>query len=544
MILAPFWVRRDIARALDLDPSLVHVIAPAVGGAFGAKIATYPEHIAVAALARRLSRAVAYTETRSESMVAMTHGRAQLQDVALGARRDGTITGLEVGVVADCGAYPDNATELVEFTKLMATGTYRIPNLSYRYSCVVTNKTPIAAYRGAGRPEATALIERAIDLLAAELNLDPVAVRRKNLLDRSQFPYETPSGATYDSGDYHHTLERALELAGYDELRREQSRRRAARSPRLLGIGVSCYVEVTGGGSEWGSVKVDESGSVTVATGSSPHGQGHATSWAQIAADELKVPFERVTVVHSDTRAVASGSGTMASRSLQVGGSAVLEAASRLLRRAKEIAGRELEVALDDLVHHDDGSIGVVGAPERALGLAEIAGVAGDAGLAAPVDYRAAAQTYPFGAHVSVVEVDVETGRVRLLRHVAVDDSGVLVNPLLAEGQVHGGIAQGLAQALFEEVLHDPASNPLNANLASYGLPGPPELVTFETERTETPTPVNALGAKGIGESGTIGSPPAAQNAVIDAVAHLGIRHLDMPLTPERVWRAIAGGRA
>jgi aerobic carbon-monoxide dehydrogenase large subunit len=536
---APFSIRRDIAAALGLDRSAVRVAVPAVGGAFGAKIATYPEHIVVAALALRMSRPVAYTETRSESMVAMTHGRAQIQDVAVGARRDGRLTGLEVSVIADCGAYPDGTLELVELTELMATGTYRIPSLSYSYSGVVTNKTPIAAYRGAGRPEATALIERAVDLVAAELGLDPVAVRRKNLIGRSEFPYTAPSGALYDSGDYQHALNRALELARYDRYRREQSRRRTTGSTRLLGIGVSCYVEVTGGGSEWASVTVNEAGAVVVGTGTSPHGQGHETSWAQIVGDALRVPFERVRVVHSDTTAVAKGGGTMGSRSLQVGGSAVVEAATRVLRHAKEVAARTLEVAVDDLVHNDDGTIGVVGVPERALDLAELAALAGPQGLSVALDYRAESQTYPFGCHVSIVEVDAETGHTRLLRHIAVDDSGMLVNPLLAEGQVHGGLAQGIGQAVFEVVLHDSEGNPLNANLAAYGLPGATELPRFETERTQTRSPVNALGVKGIGESGAIGAPPAVQNAVIDALAHLGVRHIDMPLTPERVWRAI-----
>jgi aerobic carbon-monoxide dehydrogenase large subunit len=536
---APFSIRRDIAAALGLDRSAVRVAVPAVGGAFGAKIATYPEHIVVAALALRMSRPVAFTETRSESMVAMTHGRAQIQDVAVGARRDGRLTGLEVSVIADCGAYPDGTVELVEFTELMATGTYRIPALSYSYSCVVTNKTPIAAYRGAGRPEATALVERAVDLVAAELGLDSVAVRKRNLIDRSEFPYTSPSGAVYDSGDYHRTLNRALELAQYDDRRREQRRRRTAGSTRMLGIGVSCYVEITGGGSEWASVSVNEVGEVVVGTGTSPHGQGHETSWAQLVGDVLRVPFGRVRVLHSDTRAVAKGVGTMASRSLQVGGSAVVEAATGVLRQAEEVAARALEVAVDDLVHNHDGTIGVVGVPERTLGLAELAALAGPQGLSVALDYRAKSATYPFGCHVSVVEVDAETGHTTLLRHVAVDDSGTLVNPLLAEGQVHGGLAQGIGQAMFEVVLHDAEGNPLNANLAAYGLPGAMELPRFETTRTQTPSPANALGVKGIGESGAIGAPPAVQNAVVDALAHLGVRHIDMPLTPERVWTAI-----
>jgi carbon-monoxide dehydrogenase large subunit len=536
---APFFVRRDIAEALGLDRSEVRVRVPAVGGAFGAKIPTYPEHIVVAALALRLARPIAHTETRSESMVSMSHGRAQIQDIAVGARRDGRLTGLEVSVIADCGAYPDGTVELVELTQLMATGAYRIPRLSYAYSCVVTNKTPIAAYRGAGRPEATALIERAVDLVAAELGLDPVAVRTKNFVDRSEFPYTAPSGAVYDSGDYLLTLNRALELANYEECRREQGRRRTAGSTALLGIGVSCYVEVTGGGSEWGSVTVDEAGSVVVATGTSPHGQGHETSWAQIVGDALRVPFERVRVVHSDTTTVARGGGTMASRSLQVGGLAVADAATGVARRAKEVAAHALEVAVDDLVHNHDGSIGVAGVPERALALAEISRLAGPGALSVAVDYRAKAQTYPFGSHVAIVEVDAETGKTSLLRHIAVDDSGMLVNPLLAEGQVHGGLAQGIGQALFEIVLYDSEGNPLTANLAAYGLPGAPELPGFETERTQTLSPVNALGVKGIGESGAIGAPPAVQNAVIDALAHLGVSHLDMPLTPERVWRVI-----
>jgi carbon-monoxide dehydrogenase large subunit len=552
----PFWLRKELAAAIGLEEERIRVIAPAVGGAFGAKIYPCAEHVVVAALALRLGRPVRWVETRSEGMVTMTHGRAQVQDVALGARRDGTLTGIRVRVVADCGAYPGANDEIVTGTRLMVAGPYRIPRVDFHADLVVTNTTPVSAYRGAGRPEATALLERAMDMLAAELALDPAELRRRNLLRPDQFPYTTPAGATYDTGAYAAALDEALRLAGYEGLRREQADRRARGDRVLLGVGLSSYVEVTASDgpptSEYGSVEVHPDGTVTVATGISPHGQGHETSLAQIAAGTLGVPFEAVRVVHSDTGLLPRGEGTWGSRSLQMAGPAVLSASQNVVEKARHIVAHLLEVSVEDVVQAD-GRIGVVGAPERSLTWAEIATAAVDParlpqgmepGCAAYGDVEQGGGTFPFGSHVAVVEVDTETGHVRLRRHVAVDDAGRILNPLLADGQVHGGLAQGIAQALFEEVRYDGDGNPLTANLTAYAMPSAAELPTFETAHTETPTPLNPLGAKGIGEVATIGSTPAVQNAVIDALSHLGVRHLDLPLTSERVWRAIRGADA
>jgi aerobic carbon-monoxide dehydrogenase large subunit len=550
---APFWVRDTVAEVLGMDPERVRVVVPAVGGAFGARIVTYPEQVVVAALARRLGRPVRYVESRSETMLAMTHGRAQVQEVELAATRDGRITGLRARLVADGGAYPGDAPPNVSSTRYMASGVYRIAQIEVAWACAATNTTPVAAYRGAGRPEATAMVERAVDLLAARLRMDPVELRRRNLIPARAFPYTTATRARYDSGDYEGALDRVLEAAGYEALRAEQAGRRERGDVRQLGIGLSVYVEVTGGGSEYGEVVVEADGRVTVRTGVSPHGQGHETAFAQLISTTLGVGADQVTVVHSDTAALPRGDGTMASRSLQIGGSAVVQAAAQVLDKATALAAHLLEAPVEDVALFPGEGLGVAGAPETALGWAELAAAAADParrppgmgpGLEAAVDFEPDQSTFPFGAHLAVCEVDTETGLVRLLRHVAVDDSGRILNPVLAEGQVHGGIAQGVAQALFEEVGYDAEGNCLNGNLAVYAMPAAPELPAFETERTETPTPLNPLGAKGIGESGTIGATPAVQNAVVDALAHLGVTHIDMPLTPERVWRAIRAAGA
>jgi len=546
---APFWVRDTVAELLGMDPERVRVVVPAVGGAFGARIVTYPEQVVVAALARRLRRPVRQVDGRSETMLAMTHGRAQVQDVEVAATRDGRITGLRALLVADGGAYPGEATAMPSSTRFMASGVYRIPRIEVAWRCVATNTAPVAAYRGAGRPEATAMVERAVDLLAARLRLDPAELRRRNLIPARAMPYTTATGARYDSGDYAAAMDRVLEAAGYDQLRAEQAGRRERGEVRQLGIGLSVYVEVTGFGSEYGEVVVEPGGRVTARTGVSPHGQGHETAFAQLVAATLGVGPGQVTVVHSDTAAVPRGEGTMGSRSLQVGGSAVAEAAGQVLDKARALAAHLLEAPVEDVAVFPGEGLGVAGAPETALAWAELSAAAADpsrrppgmdAGLQAAVDFELERSTFPFGAHLAVCEVDTQTGLVRLLRHLAVDDSGRILNPVLAEGQVHGGIAQGIAQALFEEVGYDEDGNCLNGNLSVYAMPAAADLPAFETLRTQTPTPLNPLGAKGIGESGTIGATPAVQNAVVDALAHLGVTHIDMPLTPERVWRAIA----
>ena len=547
---APFWTRDTVAEVLGLDPGRVRVVVPAVGGAFGARIHTYPEQVAVAALAWRLGRPVRYVESRSETMLAMTHGRAQVQEVELAATRDGRITGLRARLLADGGAYPADATPMPSSTRYMASGVYRIAKVEVAWECAATNTTPVAAYRGAGRPEATAMVERAVDLLAARLGIDPAELRRRNLIPARAFPYTTATKARYDSGDYQRALDRVLEAAGYEQLRGEQAARRQRGDVRQLGIGLSVYVEVTGFGSEFGEVVVEPDGRVTARTGVSPHGQGHETAFAQLVAATLGVGADQVGVVHSDTFAVPRGEGTMGSRSLQVGGSAVAGAATQVLEKARALAAHLLEAPAEDVAVFPGEGLGVAGAPETALAWAELAAAAADPdrrppgmdpGLAATVDFEMEHSTFPFGAHVAVCEVDTETGLVRLLRHVAVDDSGRIHNRMLAEGQVHGGIAQGVAQALFEQVGYDEDGNCLHGNLASYAMPAAADLPAFETQRMETPTPLNPLGVKGIGESGTVGATPAVQNAVVDALAHLGVTHIDMPLTPERVWRALRG---
>jgi len=550
----PFDIRSDLAEWLALAKDRIRVIAPDVGGGFGAKLAVYPEYLVCGVAAVRIGRPVRWMETRSESMVNMTHGRAQVHDVELGARRDGTIVGLRVDILADMGAYP-TATYLPPTTQMMLSGVYRIPRIACRGRSVVTNTTPVAPYRGAGRPEATALLERSMDLLAAELGMDPAEIRRRNVIPPDAFPYDTAVGTTYDVGDYERALDEALRLSGYERLREEQAERRARGDRVQLGIGLSTYVEITGFAREFGSVQVSPDGSATVLTGISPHGQGHETSFAQIASGILGIPFDRVRVIHSDTGLVPSGEGTYGSRSLQIGGSAVWNASQAVLEKARRIAAHLLEVGEADIVHHDDGRIGVAGAPDRALTWGELALAATESprlpeglepGLSASVKFKQRDSTFPFGAHVAVVEVDMETGEVRLVRHVAVDDCGRILNPLLVEGQVHGGLAQGIAQALYESVEFDELGTPLTSNLTSYLMPSAAELPGFLSSHTETPTPLNPLGAKGIGEAASVGSTPAVLNAVVDALSHLGVRHIDMPCSPERVWRAIRGasGRA
>ncbi|MBN2624660.1 MAG: xanthine dehydrogenase family protein molybdopterin-binding subunit [Acidimicrobiales bacterium] len=547
-------LQHAVAAAYGLDRSEVLVVTPDVGGGFGAKIGGHPEDILLGWLSRRCGRPVRWVETRSENMVGMVHGRAQVHDVTIGGRPDGTIEAYHLSIVQDAGAYPNMAAFLPRLTRTMAAGTYAIPTVTSDARVAVTTTTPVASYRGAGRPEATAAIERAVDLFAAEVGLDPAEVRRRNLVPRFDEPHRTASGATYDCGDFPAALDRALAAAGYDELRAEQRRRRAQGDRLALGIGLSTYVEVTSGpraGSEFAEVEVrDTAGGdgveVVVATGSSPHGQGLETAFAMLVADEMGVPLDAVRVVHGDTDQVARGVGTFGSRSLQLGGSAVRGAAAEVVDRARRLAADLLEAAPDDVVLDTAaGRFHVAGTPAVGRTWADLvaAAAAGDAGdgaaLRAEHDFSTTQPTYPFGAHVAVVEVDTESGDVRLVRHVACDDAGRVLNPLLAEGQRHGGIAQGAAQALYEQVAFDADGNPLTTNFADYAVVSAAELPSFELVDLQTPTWVNPLGAKGIGESGTIGSTPAVHNAVCDAVAHLGVRHIDMPTTPERVWRAI-----
>ena len=555
-----FW--RGAASAFGIEQDALRVVAPHVGGAFGSKVGVGAEHATVIAAARRLGRPVRWVQTRAEAFMGMPDGRGQVQWVELGFDADHRITGMHCRVLGDAGAYAGFGGALgLGPTRMMAEGVYRIPVIRYEAAAVVTNTTPMGAFRGAGRPEAAELLERMMDLSAAELGVDPVELRRINLRPAFSSPVTTAVGTTYDTGDYETALARALELAGYDALREEQASRRQRGDTVQLGIGIGAYVEVTGGGSELGAVEVHEDGSATVRVGTSSHGQGHATAFSAIVSETLGIPLERVRFVQSDTAAVPRGGGTGGSRSLQIGGSAVLRAAEEVLAQARSLAAEELEAAPDDVVVFEGIGIGVAGVPSKALEWGELARLAARSGpragdgraperpkglgpLGAALDFDESDSTFPFGAHVSVVEVDIETGKVRPLRHVAVDDCGRIVNPLLVTGQQHGGIAQGLAQALFEEKLYDETGNPVTASLADYEMPSAAELLSFEATNTETPTALNPLGAKGIGESGTIGSTPAVHNAVVDALSHLGIRHVAMPCTPERVWRAIEAARA
>jgi aerobic carbon-monoxide dehydrogenase large subunit len=537
----PHMVRGAFSALLGMEPERMRVIAPNVGGSFGAKHLS-AEGVVAGKLALELGRPLKWVETRSESMVGLPHGRGQVQYVELGVRRDGTFVGMRCRMIGDAGAYGGWGGILVlGQTKVMAQGVYHIPKIAFDVAIVATNTTPIGAYRGAGRPEAAAFLERIVDMAADELDMDPADIRRKNFIQPEEFPLTTVMGATYDSGDYEGALNEALRIADYAALRREQAERRRRGDRRQLGIGVSCYVEVTGGGGEFAEVEVHDDGMITVKAGTSAHGQGHATTFSQIAADQFGVPMEQIRYVQSDTALVARGGGTGGSRSIQLGGTAVLQTSKLVVERAKELVAEVLEVAPEDIVVTGDGRLGVAGVPSKALEWGAVSRLASERGdpLLVQHDTAKAGSSFPFGAHVSVVEVDIETGSVVPIQHFAVDDCGVIVNPLLVDGQVHGGLASGIAQALWEQVLYDDDGNPITSTLAEYGIPSAAELPSFSTAHTETPSPTNELGAKGIGESATVGSTPAVQNAVVDAVSHLGIRHIDMPCTPERVWRAI-----
>jgi carbon-monoxide dehydrogenase large subunit len=552
---APFGVRDQLAALVGLEPEDVRVVAPAVGGGFGAKTGCYPEYVVVAVAARALGRPLKWSETRSENMIAMNHGRGQIQHIKLGVKNDGTIVGIKGKVFCDAGAYPSMGAFLPFLTRSMSAGVYKIDKIELNTWSAATNTTTTGAYRGAGRPEATQYLERILDMAALKLGIDPVEIRKRNFIPPESFPLTTVTGSNYDVGEYAKALDEACRVAGYDELRAEQRARRERGDSKLLGIGVCTYVEVTAGGlfSEYGSVAVNADGTVTATVGTSAHGQGHETTFAMIVSELLGVPIEDVRLVQSDTSIVPRGTGTMGSRSMQTAGSAIWTASEEVLEKAKRLAGHLLEANPDDIVLHDGGKVGVAGVPATALSWAELAIAAADPDrrpsdweghLAAELDFNQGDATYPFGAHIAVVEVDRDTGRVTLLRHVAVDDCGRVLNPLLVAGQQHGGIAQGIAQALYEGIVYDEDGNPLTANLMDYAMPSAAELPSFDASNTETPSPRNPLGAKGIGESGTIGSGPAVQNAVVDAVSHLGIDHIDMPLTAERVWRAIRGADA
>ncbi len=541
--------RDELATVFGLDPAQVHVITPDVGGGFGAKHGTTPEELMVAWAARRLGRAVRWTETRSENLVGMVHGRGQVQHASLAGTRDGRITGYRLDVLQDGGAYAGSGCVLPYMTRLMAPGCYAIDDCRVRIRSVLTNTPNVGAYRGAGRPEAAAAIERMVDRFAAEIGMDPVEVRRKNLLPADAFPLRTATGGQYDSGDYEAVLDEALRAAGYEELRARQADLRAGGGPLQLGIGISVYVEITNvlSQGEYGSVEITPDGGAIVRTGSSAHGQGHHTAWAMLVSDRTGIPLDRIEVRHGDTDDVPRGGGTGGSKSLQIGGSAAAAAAELVVDEARKLAADLLEADPADIVHDPvAGTFAVAGTPVSARTWADLAAAAPAQGfdkLFAETDFTPGGSTFPFGAHVAIVEVDTDTGHVRLVRHVACDDAGTIINPLLVDGQVHGGAAAGISQALFEEVRYDDDGNPLTTTLADYAFPSAAELPSFERIPHETPTPHNPLGAKGIGEAGTIGATPAVQNAVVDGLSHLGVRHIDLPLSPERVWRAIQDAR-
>jgi aerobic carbon-monoxide dehydrogenase large subunit len=539
----PHGTKAMLAGLLGISADRIRVVAPDVGGAFGAKHLN-PESVVVVKAALVLGRPVRWVETRSENLVSMPHGRGQVQYIELGLRSDGMIVGMRCRIVGDAGAYAGFGGILPGMmTRTMASGVYRIPAISFDVAVALTNTTPMGAYRGAGRPEAAAFVERIMDMAADELGLDPAELRRRNLIRPTDFPYTTVMGTTYDSGNYELALNEAMRLADYSKLRLEQEERRERGDRMQLGIGLSMYVEITGSaGGEFASVSISTDGRATVLAGTSAHGQGHATTFSMLVADRLKIPLEDVIYIQSDTALVPRGGGTGGSRSLQLGGTAVAEAADLAADRGRSIAANMFEASPDDIIQAADGTFSVAGVPARSVTWGEISAAANESGqpLIVEHDSEQSAATFPFGSHVSVVEVDTETGQVTPLRHIAVDDCGRILNPLLVDGQVHGGLASGISQALWEQFVYDTDGNPITTTLAEYALPSAAELITFELAHTEVASPLNSIGAKGIGESATVGSTPAVQNAVVDALSHLGVRHLDMPLTAERVWRAIS----
>ncbi len=539
---APHLWRDALAAALGVEPSAVRVVTPDVGGAFGSKAFPATEDVLVCWAARRLDRPVRWRESRTENLTVGGHGRGQVQEAELGGTRDGRILAYRLSVVQDAGAYPRIGAVLPFWTRTMLTGPYVIPKARFTSSSVVTTTAPVGSYRGAGQPEAVAALERMVDRFAAEIGMDPAEVRRRNLIPRDRFPWTTLTRATYDSGDHHAALERLLTAAGYPALRAEQLRRRERGDTLQLGLGLSVFAELTGADMrpEHAEVTLGVDGRFVATVGTCGHGQGHPTAWAVLAAEALGVEPGQVEVRQGDTDALPEGGGTGGSRSLQTGGLAVHQAALALVEEARMRAGKRLGVDAE-LVAFDGGRFLTPGQDGAEPGREELswAELATDGPIRGSAVYRPGGGTCSSGAHLAVVEVDVETGRTRLVRLVAVDDAGVLLNPLLAEGQVHGGLAQGIGQALFEEAGFGPDGTPLHPDLHHYAFVSAAELPFFETLAMQTPAPGNALGVKGIGESGAVGVPPAVQNAVVDALSHLGVTHIDMPATPERVWQAL-----
>jgi aerobic carbon-monoxide dehydrogenase large subunit len=554
----PHLLRTQIAAMLDVPEYSVRVITPEVGGGFGSKLNVYGEEGLVGYLAMRLGAPVKWIETRRENFQTTIHGRDQIDDVEVAFKKDGTILGLRLHVIADLGAYYQLLTPLIPtLTGLMASGSYKIPAIRVEITGVLTNKMSTDAYRGAGRPEATYLVERALDLVAAELKKDPADVRRKNFPKLSEFPYATPTGVIYDSANYPRSLDLALKLSGYKKLRQEQAK--ARKEGRLMGIGLSTYVEICAmgpssampaGGWESATVRVEPSGMVNIMTGSSPHGQGQETSFAQIGAEILGLEPDDVNVIHGDTSIVPYGIGTFGSRATAVGGTAVYKSLMKLREKLATLAGFLLEADPSKLLF-EGMKIFVKGQPKKSIGFGEVVGAAYTAkklppnmepGLDATVFFEPSNFTFPFGAHVCVVEIDRDTGDVHLKKYVAVDDCGNVLNPLLVDGQVHGGIVQSFGQAMLEEAVYDEQGQLITGELTDYAIPRAADMPWMETDRTVTPSPVNPMGVKGVGEAGTIGATPALANAVADALSPFGVRHVDMPFKRERIWKLIHQG--
>jgi carbon-monoxide dehydrogenase large subunit len=560
----PHIGRFALSLVTGVPEAKLRVVAPDVGGGFGSKLDVYAEEALAIALARRLGRPVKWVEERSENYLATIHGRDFVTELSFSATRDGKILGVRADVKAAMGAYLQLVTPGIPLLGAwIYAGPYDIPNYSVTFTGVFTNTTPTDAYRGAGRPEATFVLERTIDALAQELGLDPLEVRRRNFI--TEFPNTIASGLTIDSGDYHASLDRLLERLDLDGIRAEQAARRERGDVKQLGVGFSTYTEMCGlapsrilgairyavGGWDSATVRFQPLGSVQVIIGTSPHGQGHVTTFSQIAAEALGVELGDVEILHGDTAISQLGMDTYGSRSLAVGGTAVWHATEKVVEKARQIVAHQLEVAADDL-EFADGTFSVKGSPDRAMTIKEVAFQAHAAhnlpdgmepGLEETAVYDPPNFSWPAGAHAAVVEVDTETGDARLVRYVAVDDVGTVVNPTIVEGQVHGGITQGISTALYEEGAYDEEGNLLTANLVTYLVPSAAELPSYELDRTESKSPTNPLGVKGVGETGTIGAPPAVINAVVDALSHLGVADVQMPATPERVWRAIEEAR-
>jgi aerobic carbon-monoxide dehydrogenase large subunit len=561
----PHILRIMLALVTGIPEQQIRVIAPDVGGGFGSKLNVYAEEVLALVVAKRLGRPIKWTESRSEGYQATIHGRDQIQDITIAATRDGRLKGLKVDLKADMGAYLQLVTPGVPILgAFMFPAIYKMDAYDFRCTGVFTTKTPTDAYRGAGRPEATFAIERIMDELAVELGMEPMELRRRNWIRHEEFPFESIAGLTYDSGNYEAATDRAMELFDYDGLRAEQAARRDRGDRVQLGIGISTFTEMCGlapsrvlgslsygaGGWEAAAIRMLPTGKVEVVTGTSPHGQGHVTCWSQIAADALGVPYEDVEVLHGDTAIAPQGLDTYGSRSLVVGGVAVQKAAEKVIEKARRVAAHLLEADEGD-VEFADGTFSVKGSPGtgktiQELALATFASHDFPEGMEPNLNADSVFDpdnfSFPHGTHLCAVEVDTETGRVDVLRYVCVDDVGKVVNPMIVEGQVHGGLAQGIAQALYEEAIYDADGNLVTGSLVDYYVPGAPDLPDFVTDRTETPATSNPLGVKGVGEAGTIASTPAVVNAVIDAVRHLGVRDIAMPCSPERVWRAISEG--